>query len=34
MTMPGRLLDFFSLEASEYLTRLESLAAKKRMESV
>jgi chemotaxis protein histidine kinase CheA len=32
MTMPGRLLDFFSLEASEYLTRLESLAAKKSME--
>ena len=32
MTMPGRLLDFFSLEASEYLTRLESLAAKKAME--
>jgi chemotaxis protein histidine kinase CheA len=32
MTMPGRLLDFFSLEASEYLTRLESLAAKKGME--
>jgi chemotaxis protein histidine kinase CheA len=30
--MPGRLLDFFSLEASEYLTRLESLAAKKGME--
>jgi chemotaxis protein histidine kinase CheA len=26
MTMPGRLLDFFTLEASEYLTRLESLA--------
>lgn len=33
MTMPGRLLDFFSLEASEYLTRLESLAAKKGMEA-
>lgn len=32
MTMPGRLLDFFSLEASEYLTRLESLATKKTME--
>jgi chemotaxis protein histidine kinase CheA len=32
MTMPGRLLDFFSLEASEYLTRLESLASKKAME--
>ena len=26
MTTPGRLLDFFTLEASEYLTRLESLA--------
>jgi len=25
MTNPGRLLDFFTLEASEYLTRLESL---------
>ena len=25
MTTPGRLLDFFTLEASEYLTRLESL---------
>ena len=33
MTMPGRLLDFFSLEASEYLTRLESLAAKNGMDS-
>jgi chemotaxis protein histidine kinase CheA len=32
MTLPGRLLDFFSLEASEYLTRLETLAAKKAME--
>jgi chemotaxis protein histidine kinase CheA len=32
MTMPGRLLDFFSLEANEYLMRLESLAAKKGME--
>jgi len=32
MTMPGRLLDFFSLEASEYLTRLESLASKQTME--
>jgi chemotaxis protein histidine kinase CheA len=32
MTMPGRLLDFFSLEASEYLTRLESLASKQSME--
>src|SRR2546423_8808888 len=27
MTTPGRLLDFFTLEAGEYLTRLESLAA-------
>ena len=26
MTTPGRLLDFFTLEAGEYLTRLESLA--------
>jgi chemotaxis protein histidine kinase CheA len=25
MTTPGRLLDFFTLEASEYLTRLEAL---------
>src|SRR4051812_47064670 len=25
MTMPGRLLDFFSLEATEYLNRLETL---------
>ncbi len=33
MTIPGRLLDFFSLEASEYLTRLESLVAKGEMES-
>ena len=33
MTMPGRLLDFFSLEASEYLSRLESLAAKNGMDS-
>jgi chemotaxis protein histidine kinase CheA len=33
MTIPGRLLDFFSLEASEYLTRLESLVAKEGMES-
>jgi chemotaxis protein histidine kinase CheA len=32
MTMPGRLLDFFSLEASEYLTRLESLASKQAIE--
>jgi chemotaxis protein histidine kinase CheA len=27
MTTPGRLLDFFTLEASEYLTRLETLVA-------
>jgi chemotaxis protein histidine kinase CheA len=27
MTTPGRLLDFFTLEAGEYLTRLESFAA-------
>src|SRR5882762_6248972 len=33
MTNPGRLLDFFSLEASEYLTRLESLVTKQGMES-
>jgi chemotaxis protein histidine kinase CheA len=33
MTTPGRLLDFFSLEASEYLMRLESIATKKGMES-
>jgi chemotaxis protein histidine kinase CheA len=33
MTMPGRLLDFFSLEASEYLARLESLASKQTMET-
>jgi hypothetical protein len=33
MTMPGRLLDFFSLEASEYLSRLETLAAKNVMET-
>ena len=33
MTIPGRLLDFFSLEASEYLTRLESLVTKPGMES-
>jgi chemotaxis protein histidine kinase CheA len=26
MTTPGRLLDFFTLEAGEYLTRLESIA--------
>jgi chemotaxis protein histidine kinase CheA len=32
MTTPGRLLDFFTLEASEYLTRLESLATKHGMQ--
>ena len=31
MTTPGRLLDFFTLEASEYLTRLESLVAQQAM---
>ena len=28
MTTPGRLLDFFTLEAGEYLTHLESLATR------
>jgi chemotaxis protein histidine kinase CheA len=32
MTTPGRLLDFFTLEAGEYLTRLESLATQQRMQ--
>ncbi len=32
MTMPGRLLDFFALEATEYLNRLESLVNKSGME--
>ena len=32
MTTPGRLLDFFSLEATEYLNRLESLVNKRGME--
>ena len=32
MTTPGRLLDFFTLEAGEYLTRLESLAARETMQ--
>jgi len=32
MTTPGRLLDFFTLEAGEYLTRLESLAAQQSMQ--
>jgi chemotaxis protein histidine kinase CheA len=31
MTMPGRLLDFFTLEASEYLTRLESIVTQNGM---
>jgi chemotaxis protein histidine kinase CheA len=31
MTTPGRLLDFFTLEASEYLSRLESLATQQAM---
>ena len=34
MTTPGRLLDFFALEAGEYLTRLESLATQQSMPSV
>jgi chemotaxis protein histidine kinase CheA len=33
MTMPGRLLDFFSLEATEYLNRLETLVNARSMES-
>ena len=33
MTMPGRLLDYFALEASEYLTRLETLVGKSGMQS-
>jgi len=32
MTTPGKLLDFFTLEAGEYLTRLESLATQQSME--
>ena len=32
MTTPGRLLDFFTLEASEYLTRLESLVTQAGMQ--
>jgi chemotaxis protein histidine kinase CheA len=32
MTTPGRLLDFFTLEAGEYLTRLESLVAGQSMQ--
>jgi chemotaxis protein histidine kinase CheA len=31
MTTPGRLLDFFTLEAGEYLTRLESLVTRETM---
>jgi chemotaxis protein histidine kinase CheA len=31
MTTPGRLLDFFTLEASEYLIRLESLVTQQAM---
>ena len=33
MTTPGRLLDFFSLEASECLARLEAMATKQGLES-
>jgi chemotaxis protein histidine kinase CheA len=33
MTTPGRLLDFFTLEAGEYLTRLESFATRPSMQS-
>jgi chemotaxis protein histidine kinase CheA len=33
MTTPGRLLDFFSLEASEYLARLEAMATRQGMQS-
>jgi chemotaxis protein histidine kinase CheA len=33
MTTPGRLLDFFSLEASEYLARLEAMASKEGLQS-
>ena len=33
MTSPGRLLDFFSLEASEYLARLEGMATRQGMQS-
>ncbi|MDP9205498.1 MAG: hypothetical protein M3P12_08580 [Gemmatimonadota bacterium] len=34
MTTPGRLLDFFTLEAGEYLTRLESLATRQSMHPI
>ncbi len=33
MTTPGRLLDFFTLEAGEYLTRLESLATRQSLQT-
>jgi chemotaxis protein histidine kinase CheA len=33
MTTPGRLLDFFTLEASEYLNRLESLVTREGLQS-
>ena len=33
MTTPGRLLDFFSLEATEYLARLEAMANKQGLQS-
>lgn len=33
MTTPGRLLDFFTLEAGEYLTRLESLATRQSLQA-
>jgi len=33
MTTPGRLLDFFMLEAGDYLTRLEKFAAQTRLEA-
>src|ERR1051325_761694 len=33
MTMPGRLLDYFALEATEDLTRLETLVGKTGMQS-
>src|SRR6266576_1348194 len=33
MTTPSRLLDFFSLEASEYLARLEAMANRQGLES-
>jgi chemotaxis protein histidine kinase CheA len=33
MTMPGRLLDFFSLEATEYISRLETLVNRHALEN-